>query len=606
MQNVYKSSYYKDARAEEFDRASVKWNQSQSPFETGVVPKPAYANMFANPLADMNAQAGQAPSQIRSTLSGKVMTPEQFAHNNMQPYIRGSVTQNTDTFANSSILENRTGRGDLYMHKKEQECLFEPTSQYGNACGFMSSPIEYERSHMQEPIARRNDFPIEQIHVGPGLGLGYTANPAGGFHQANTIDIVRPKNVDELRVATNPRVTYELPPQGPKGGISQRGIIGSVAKNKPDTYFQQSPDMWLKTRGAFTKETGRPEQEMKPTSRVDTHIDYEGPAQSSSSHPGIGTSDDYGLDSVMVYNNNRQDTGQHTILNNLTSTVKAVIAPLLDFFRHTPKEYTLDASRVFGNMQAQIPEKATLYDPVTHMMKTTIKETTIHDTTVANLKGAERVTAANMDDAKATIRQTTPLVDTTRQMSAHTYRVQVYNVDEISRTTVRETTKESVAMYGFVGGNITDTVGAYTVIDVDMKNTQKQYTSDYEYEGIAGSKSDFRAKSEEAERNAVIDPTRDMLNKEAGHTPGGGGAYTGLAPENVDMESKRLVSDSLAGRKVGNVTRITQPTGVAIGECATTKIGNNYVNANVDRLDVSTLNALRTNPYNLSINPIGN
>jgi len=607
MQNVYKSKYYDNTRAEEFDRANMKWQQSQSPFETGMVPKPAYADMFASPFDDgiANREDKRNAQKIRS-LSGNIMNPEQFVHNNMQPFIRGSVKQNTSEFANQNILNTYTGRSDTIQHKTELGAFFEPTSQYGNACGFMSNPNDFERDHIPLPKRRNNDFPIEQMHVGPGLGLGYTAEPAGGFHQGNTVDFIVPKNVDQLRVATNPRVVYELPKPATGKGITQRGIIGEVSKNKPDTFYEQPQSMWLTTTGATIKESNRPEQEVKPTSRVDTHIAYQGTTQASGAMPGIGDTDDYGLDSVLVYNNNRQDTGQSSVLNNLTSTVKAVIAPLLDLFRHTPKEYTLDAARPYGNIQAQIPEKATLYDPVAHMMKTTIKETTIHDTTVANLKGAERITAANMDEAKTTVRDTTPLIDTNRQMSAHTYRVQVYNVDEIARKTVRETTEYSQT-YGSVSGFVTDGTGAYSVIDVDMRNTNRQFSNDYEYEGIAdGGQTVFRPKSEEAERNSEIDGTRDQMNKAAGNTPNGAGAFTGLAPELVDMESKRLNVDSLAARDAPNITRIAQASTIEVGACATTKVGNNYLNGNENRLDPTTLNALKSNPYNLPINPIGN
>lgn len=597
MQNVYKSNYYNTTRADEFDRATLKWQQSQNPFETGVVPKPAYADMFAAPLEDMKQQ------KIK-TMSGKVVTPEQFSHNNMQPFIRGSVKQNVDPFATQNILNNHTGRSDFIQRKKEVECFFEPTSQYGNACGFMSNPNEFEREHIYIPKARNNDFPIEQIRVGPGLGLGYTADAAGGFHQANTLDYVKPKNVDDLRVATNPRIEYTLPRPATGKGITQRGLIGEVAKNRPDTYFEQTPDMLLKTKGAILKESSRPQQEVKPTSRVETHIAYNGPGQVSATMRGMGSEDDFGKDTVLVYNNNRQDTGQQTILNNLTSSVKAVISPLLDFFRHTPKEYTLDASRVYGNMQAQIPEKATLYDPVSHMMKVTNKETLIHDTTIANLKGPERLTAANMDDAKVTVRDTTPLIDTTRHLSGHTYRVTVYNVDEVARKTIRETTSPAINQVGNISGVVTESTGAYSVIDVDMRNTNRQFSNDYEYEGIAGAKGEFRSVSDEAEKNAEIDPTRDVLNKAAGHTPNGAGEFSTLDPANIDMESKKLMSDAISERETGNITRINQPTPNTV-DCATTKVGNNYINGNENRLDPAMLNSLKSNPYNLAINPIG-
>jgi hypothetical protein len=167
---------------------------------------------------------------------------------------------------------------------------------------------------------------------------------------------------------------------------------------------------------------------------------------------------------------------------------------------------------------------------------------------------------------------------------------------------VRETTKLSGSMYGFTGGKTLDSTGAYSVIEVDMKNTQKQFISDYEYEGIAGSKADFRGKSEEAERNSEIDGTREAMNIAAGHTPNGAGAFTGIDPEIVEMESKRLACDSLVERETGNA-RPVQLTSRPIEQCEVTKPAT-MLNGNENRLDSGTLASLQSNPYSIKINPI--
>jgi hypothetical protein len=164
-------------------------------------------------------------------------------------------------------------------------------------------------------------------------------------------------------------------------------MLPTLDKNRPDRFFEQSPEQLLRTTGAIKREMNRPVNDVKPTARVDSHVEYSGPTQTSHSKPGKGTSDDYGKKNTMVYNNSRELTGQSSIISNLTSAVKAIISPIVDIFRHTPKEYTIDAPREFGNMQAQIPEKPTTYDPVNHIMKTTIKETTIHDTTAVPHNG---------------------------------------------------------------------------------------------------------------------------------------------------------------------------------------------------------------------------
>lgn len=593
MKNMYESDYWTTARAEERQRGQAMWHASQTPFESGVAPRPAYASQFSG--IEQRAQ----PQTIR-TLAGTEVSSDQFMHNNMQPYFRGTVKQSLDPFVNESRLERMTGRGDLYQHKKEVESFFEPTAGFANVCG-MADNGDFYLDRVTSTKARNNDLPFEQIRVGKGLGMGFTADPAGGFQQANTLDFARPKNVDELRVATKPRLVYELPVQGPKKAVvTERGLIGEVSKNRPEKTFEQTEDNLLRTTGAVLKDTERPVIDMKPTARVDTHVEYKGQA-GHAAVAGKGADTDYGKSAMSVFDNERMSTQKESVLGNLTTAVKSIISPLLDVFRSTTKEYVIDAPREFGNMHAQIPEKATTYDPVMHAMRTTIKETLIHDTTINNLKGPTKVTAALEDEAKKTIRQTTPIQESTRNVAATTYRVTIYNVDAVAKKTVRETTKTSGSQYGFIGGAVTEGTGAYDYIKVELPNTQKQFISDVEYEGIAGSKADFRPMSEEDNRNAEIDGTREALNVAAGHTPNAGGAYTGVDAANVHVDPKKLISDSMAARTVGNVTRIVSAEVPSISDCDVTRPAVPLPEN--DRLDGAILGSLHSNPYNISVNP---
>lgn len=600
--NVYSSSIVANTNAEELKRGSTMWNKSQNPLETGIAPRPAYADQFAYPNLTENTDNTSFQS-----LSGNVINSTDFTHNNMKPYIgTKEVAQFRESFDDGAQrLQRFTGRGLEIERKTEQPCFFEPTSGFSHVCG-MPSVTNFFHERTEAGKNRNNDFPIEQIRVGKGLGKGFTADPSGGFQQSNTLDYVRPKTVDELRVASKPKVSYELPPQAPPGSqINQSADqthIGEFVKNRPDKFYEQSQDMLLHTTGAYRKEMMQPIQEVKPTARVDSHVTYEGNAHNKNSHPGTGEHDTYGKEGIMTFNNNRQLTGERTVLNNLTSTVKAIISPLLDLFRHTTKEYMIDAPRQNGVLQAQIPSKPTTYDPVNHMMRTTIKETTIHDTTITNLKGNTKQTMPNEDNARTTIRETVDDEDTSRNISSHTYNVTVYNTDSVARTTVRDTTPESSSMLGFMGGNVTKSTGGYNVTDIDLKNNVKQY-GHMEYEGIAGSKTDFRPKSEDAERNARIDATRDILNENAGYTPNGAGEFSSLEPDKFNQEAKRLIKDDLAPREVPNKTQVWQATAQEIPGCSITK-QYDYLNANKDRFDSKILSALSSNPYNLTINPI--
>ena len=75
-----------------------------------------------------------------------------------------------------------------------------------------------------------------------------------------------PKTVDELRTTTNPKVTFGLANhEGPAIVTNTlRGIEGKVEKNRPDTFYLNSPDRWFTTTGQEKGQTNRSAQVMHP------------------------------------------------------------------------------------------------------------------------------------------------------------------------------------------------------------------------------------------------------------------------------------------------------------------------------------------------------
>ena len=64
-----------------------------------------------------------------------------------------------------------------------------------------------------------------------------------------------PKNVDQLSVETNPKLSYEGQTLGAYAGrgythATTQSHQGKIEKNRPDTYFINTPDRWLTTTGA--------------------------------------------------------------------------------------------------------------------------------------------------------------------------------------------------------------------------------------------------------------------------------------------------------------------------------------------------------------------
>ena len=127
------------------------------------------------------------------------MNKENFVHNNMVPFFRGSLKQNMTDTANSNTLERYTGVGNTFRPKKKEVSSFfdvstNMTNPYGSRA-YTSNPGIMNRYIPSQK--RTGERPFEQINVGPGLAAGYTATPEGGFTQEKAREYLLPKNVEK-------------------------------------------------------------------------------------------------------------------------------------------------------------------------------------------------------------------------------------------------------------------------------------------------------------------------------------------------------------------------------------------------------------------------
>ena len=707
MNNIYDSRYFDKVKADEQNRSNKLYEYSKKPYESGIVSKTAGSSMFNrkfySEINDNNGSSGSSgngglnDNTYTYSLTGEKVPLSSFSHNNMTPFLKKNVTQNTNV-DNMSVLDNLTGNNSLKKGKQEIECMFKPQmNSGGNICG-MKNNDDFFKSRIDLSEVANNFFPIEKIRVGPGINQGFGSESSGGFHQADTLDYAKPRTLDELRSKINQKETYfEIPVKGHIKGPDRRGEIAPMAKRRPDTVFEQTEDMWIKTTGANTKDTLRPAQNIRPTTRQESHIEYKGNIAKNDLNPGI--KDDYGKSKIILYNNERETTENKTVVTNVTSIIKAIVSPIMDALKYTNKEYTVEAARGVGNPSIQIPSKATLYDPVNHIMKTTVKETTLHDNEAGNLSGNKETYSAltdtakttvkettlhdneagnlsgnketysaltdtakttvkettihdneagnltgnketysaatdlakttiketlihdtvltnvksneaayfkNSDDAKKTLRQTLPTQDTVRNIGGVVYKVTLYDPDIVAKTTTKETTIVGKSEYGFIGGMLEGIFGGYMNKNVDMKNTQKQFTSDVSEYGIAGSINEHRQPDRTADENAEIDGTREAILMAAGHTPNPGNVNIGIDSGDIEMYSKKPVENSFAAREKGNVGMIYQST-PTLDNCGITKMPNKS-NAYSNRLDADLLEAVNNNDLmrTQKINPIVN
>lgn len=424
-------------------------------------------NQIVNQLSGQQQPRQQQPhqqqphhkKQIVSELTG---LGTDMKHSNMLPFLRGSVTQNVNDTANVSIMENFGTRNDTSFRKKEVVGLFVPEANIKT--GPSVENFDDLMYRMPKPFSQKNVLPFEQQRVGRGIDQGYTTKPTGGFQQTNLLEKIMPKNVDQLRTANNPKfggVEGRIV-EGQKG--RNRGIAGTMEKRLPEKTFAQCHDQLIKTTGAVLKAKQQPVIVNKDTSRqVTSAVSYSGvpynkrkgneqrsevqesnrkilATMSPANIIGNKRVNDFGKDSVLVYTNERDITSTKTYKGNIQSLVKSIVTPIQDMIRVTKKEdFVNSGTREYGELQPQIPSKQTVYDP-NNVARTTIKETTIHDSENLNIKGSLKLTVYDPADvARTTVRQTVNQQSENMNMSSHVYKSVTFDPNAVARTTIKET-----------------------------------------------------------------------------------------------------------------------------------------------------------------------
>jgi hypothetical protein len=631
MNNMYNSSYTSSVQSDEMRRSTEMYNKAKQPLITGIIPSPSFASAFRQ-VSDMDDEAGSG--DFISPLSGQRVRKEDMKHSNMQPFLKGNITQNTNIEKFSSKLDKDTGMDKFYVQKREVESIFKPTSQISNINGGKGYN-DFLRSRINPSRINNNISPVDKVYVGPGLNKGYTSQGTGGYQQSDGLDYARPKTLDELRSKVDQRQTvFKMPFKASAKGTDQRGVVTPYKKNKPERTYGQTEDNWFKTTGTVLKTAERPALALKNPMKQDMHTEYKGGAILQDVK-GMAEFDDYGKKNVIVYNNERQFTQSCTVVNNFSTNVKAMITPVVDAIRLSLKEYMVDATRAGGNPQAQMPNKLAAHDPSDVLRttvkettsqdsdqlnltgpsqtysaaqdeaKTTVKETLIHDSDILNIKTNPGLYAKNDDEANTTIRETLPLINTNRNLGTGIYKVYVYDPDIAMRTTTKQTTVKSRSEMGFIGGVINNILGGYATTEVEMKNTHKQFTtdqSDYTQYSVAKAAANFRPTSREAEYNGEYDDAREQLLIEAGHTPNPGNMNIPIDKSDITMKSDKLIADSYAVREAGNLDKIYGQL-LEVEEDSLTR-DTKRTNAFEDRLDGSILSALKTNELSIHINPI--
>jgi len=354
-----------------------------------------------------------------------------FTHSNMIPHFSKKQVindYNEQTLAHK--VDIFSGSSKNFIPKKEVLLEnFAPVQKDVNLVNGSKNNLEFMKSYYLPSKEKRNQLPFEQENVGPGLNLApeQSIRPDGGQQEEYR---PLPKNVDELRSADNPKISYEgVVVPGQKG--SKRGNIGKVYKRRPEKTIEIDPKTFQKSGGEYKKTSSRNPIILKNTTRTNSRPVI-GPATYAVSQ--LSKKND-----AHVKESNKKETA---------SSGPSNVGREIKKFSQNKSSYELQQTRrdtTCDNEHIAHPHNFSLsvikFDPH-DLPKQTIKQTTIFNEHSGVAQGAEnKVSAFNPNDiTKPTVRQYTMFNEQAGYARGEENKVGVYNPDDITKPTLRQDT----------------------------------------------------------------------------------------------------------------------------------------------------------------------
>jgi hypothetical protein len=367
------------------------------------------------------------------SLMGEKIDVSKFKHNNMEPYYGAKIRGvSSGANMNENMLDSKVGAGSQYISKTEQAPLFVPHENLHLPNG-MPNQNDFYQSRVLPSMKISNVKPWEEVRVGPGLDQGYGTQGSLGFNSGmESRDKWIDRSVDELRVKTNPKLSYSLEGhQGPAAHYIQTAptteTLGRMEKHLPDTYFINTPDRWFTTTGLEKGEKLRPIEMDRDSNRQTTTSEYYGVTATTgasamyapenyedpkrevydgkpiinpySAERNVATEADYGRMSYKLTHNNRT-TVRPNEMGGIHGAMRAVVAPLLDILKPSRKENVVGNLRPYENAKMPVSAGA-MFNPADRA-PTTIKETTV------GLVGFDHLNVERQAAAGYLISQNTP------------------------------------------------------------------------------------------------------------------------------------------------------------------------------------------------------
>lgn len=324
-------------------------------------------------------------NHLVNSISGKKIPKNEFIVNGMiNNFGKQKNVGQYDEFdktAAASKLDSFVSAGRYDINKTETAPLFKPETNIQYANGTPNN-TDFIQSRMNPSTMIKNVKPFESEMVGPGLNMGYGTQGSGGFNSGmESRESWRDKTVNELRVETNPRISYSLDGhEGPSHNmIKAKGNIGKVEHYHPDKFYINTPDRYFTNVGS---EKGHALRNIQPDTHAQRGIqaqNYTGasngetrPMQHGIYHeghrqqfnnpmnmtPARTNVDGNNLQNIQANynlpNTNRVSNEQPQSFGIATGLINAITAPIMDVLRPSRKENTILSLRS-GNPTSNVP-----------------------------------------------------------------------------------------------------------------------------------------------------------------------------------------------------------------------------------------------------------
>lgn len=458
----------KDSLAESDERAAPESTNVYR--DTGIVPAARQADRAMGA-----AHSARNESKVYSPLTGAYM--ENFTHNNVEPFYRGDAP--------------------CALRDREPATVPDPKREKLETRGWDRDQVGTKQRDLGVEEARLTAS-LSNLRTGELLMQPMREHAVAPESLARVL----PPTVDDLRILSKPRIVDEGRVIPGKAVTEMRAQVPCVPKRTPDSFKATGFEDFLPNTGPASKANTRPQELLHATARGINRTDWVSPAGYAQwgvmdkqaerdpralmpPLPGGGAAKAGAWDASRDMSANQFSEILRDNERNLSPALPMtgiVAGPGPSYVTSDDQEQrewnkktiTTGAQRVFGHMRGTTALKGEIHDP-NMTMRTTLKETLIHDTSIGMLGPSTLRTEAREPDAQAplTIRNTLCDVDNNVNVAPGFTKPLVYDPDDIFDPTHRDTLGQERT--GNVARDMLQSGLGYETNQVEAPNTNKQF-----------------------------------------------------------------------------------------------------------------------------------